>query len=185
MSGNLLKLISKHHPIEDPHPNSENSTAEKPKKVLQLDLGNGSQVHKALPGSSFNSLLLNRYKGGNDYVGWHADDEKLYGPTPQIASVSFGFKSAERCEGEPTSKRAKKLNNSDQHAFTLKHGSLLVMSGFTQREWLHSVPKRVKADSTRINLTFRHIRPRKLHAGAWMVKKLLVALQWKPVAFYM
>ncbi|KAL1537225.1 Alpha-ketoglutarate-dependent dioxygenase alkB 2 [Salvia divinorum] len=252
MSGGLLKLISKQHPIEDPHPNSENSTSEKPKKVVELDLGNGSQVlqiprfisyqhscnyfeyldqnipwtrptirvfarshvqprdtcyvageglpqlvysgyqphayswdefpplkeildmvHKALPGSSFNSLLLNRYKGGNDYVGWHADDEKLYGPTPQIASVSFGcerdfllkrkpskgapVKSAERCEGEPPSKRAKKLNNSDQHAFTLKHGSLLVMSGFTQRDWLHSVPKRVKAESTRINLTFRRI----------------------------
>ncbi|MCI00498.1 alpha-ketoglutarate-dependent dioxygenase alkB-like, partial [Trifolium medium] len=47
-------------------------------------------VHKALPGSSFNSLLLNRYKGGNDYVGWHADDEKLYGPTPEIASLSLG-----------------------------------------------------------------------------------------------
>lgn len=48
------------------------------------------QIHKALPGSSFNSLLLNRYKGGNDYVGWHTDDEKLYGSTPEIASVSFG-----------------------------------------------------------------------------------------------
>lgn len=48
------------------------------------------KVHKVLPGSKFNSLLLNRYKGGNDNVGWHADDEKLYGPTPEIASVSFG-----------------------------------------------------------------------------------------------
>lgn len=48
------------------------------------------KVHKALPGSSFNSLLLNRYKGGNDYVGWHSDDEKLYGLNPEIASVSFG-----------------------------------------------------------------------------------------------
>ncbi|XP_039069300.1 DNA oxidative demethylase ALKBH2-like [Hibiscus syriacus] len=36
-------------------------------------------VHKILPGSMFNSLLLNRYKGGNDYIGWHSDDEKLYG----------------------------------------------------------------------------------------------------------
>lgn len=48
------------------------------------------KVHKALPGSYFNSLLLNRYKCGNDYVGWHSDDEKLYGLTPEIASVSFG-----------------------------------------------------------------------------------------------
>lgn len=48
------------------------------------------KVHNALPGSSFNSLLLNRYNGGNDYVGWHSDDEKLYGPTPEIASLTFG-----------------------------------------------------------------------------------------------
>ncbi|XP_020571072.1 DNA oxidative demethylase ALKBH2 isoform X2 [Phalaenopsis equestris] len=47
-------------------------------------------VHEALPGSRFNSLLLNRYKCGTDYVAWHSDDEKLYGSTPEIASVSFG-----------------------------------------------------------------------------------------------
>ncbi|KAL3740956.1 hypothetical protein ACJRO7_022128 [Eucalyptus globulus] len=47
-------------------------------------------VHKALPGSRFNSLVLNRYDGNNDYVSWHSDDEVLYGPTPEIASVTFG-----------------------------------------------------------------------------------------------
>lgn len=57
---------------------------------LSYTVGFALQVHKALPGSRFNSLLLNRYKGGDDYVGWHADDEKLYGPTPEIASLSFG-----------------------------------------------------------------------------------------------
>ncbi|XP_048226099.1 DNA oxidative demethylase ALKBH2 isoform X2 [Ricinus communis] len=126
-------------------------------------------VHRALPGSRFNSLLLNRYKGGNDNVGWHADDEKLYGPTPEIASVSFGCerefllkkrqsKSKERrCDDEPDRKRLKKSSHVDQHSFTLKHGSLLVMKGNTQRDWLHSVPKRAKAEATRINLTFRHV----------------------------
>ncbi|CAI0380267.1 unnamed protein product [Linum tenue] len=125
-------------------------------------------VHKALPGSKFNSLLLNKYKGGNDNVGWHADDEKLYGPTPEIASVSFGcerefllkkrpskpyskvYRKSE--DEEPAKKRMKK---SDQHSFMLKHGSLLVMRGYTQRDWLHSVPKRAKIEATRINLTFR------------------------------
>ncbi|EEF39474.1 oxidoreductase, putative [Ricinus communis] len=128
-------------------------------------------VHRALPGSRFNSLLLNRYKGGNDNVGWHADDEKLYGPTPEIASVSFGCerefllkkrqsksKAAERrCDDEPDRKRLKKSSHVDQHSFTLKHGSLLVMKGNTQRDWLHSLPKRAKAEATRINLTFRHV----------------------------
>ncbi|KAM7501079.1 hypothetical protein LguiA_025493 [Lonicera macranthoides] len=127
-------------------------------------------VHKALPGSIFNSLLLNRYKGGDDYVGWHADDEKLYGSTPEIASISFGCErdfllkkkpsktsQAKKNEGEPPSKRSKKNVHSDQHSFTLKHGSLLVMRGYTQRDWVHSVPKRAKADAVRINLTFRRV----------------------------
>ncbi|EOY29003.1 Oxidoreductase, 2OG-Fe(II) oxygenase family protein isoform 1 [Theobroma cacao] len=128
-------------------------------------------VHKMLPGTRFNSLLLNRYKGSNDYAGWHADDEKLYGSTPEIASVSFGCerefflkkksrKSSqvlERSDEGPPSKRLKKSNNVDQHCFRLKHGSLLVMRGYTQRDWLHSVPKRAKAETTRINLTFRHV----------------------------
>lgn len=124
-------------------------------------------VHKALPGSRFNSLLINRYKGGNDYVGWHADDEKLYGPTPEIASVSFGCerefilkkkpsKRSRDGSDEPVKKRLKN-NHGDQHSFTLKHGSLLVMRGYTQRDWIHSVPKRAKAEATRINLTFRRV----------------------------
>ncbi|CAI9760224.1 unnamed protein product [Fraxinus pennsylvanica] len=134
------------------------------KEILDL-------VHKALPGSKFNSLLLNRYKGGNDHVGWHADDEKLYGPTPEIASVSFGCERdfflkkkpskttvhAKENGGDPPSKRTKKNNDSDQRSFVLKHGSLLVMRGYTQRDWVHSVPKRVKAAAVRINLTFRLI----------------------------
>ncbi|CAI9087108.1 OLC1v1021097C2 [Oldenlandia corymbosa var. corymbosa] len=137
-------------------------------------------VLKALPGSSFNSILLNRYKGGSDYVSWHSDDEKVYGPTPEIASVSFGcerefllkrkpskgFRAtskgllmASSSGDEPPSKRSKKVTDlstdQQQHVFTLKHGSLLVMRGYTQRDWLHSVPKRTKAESIRINLTFR------------------------------
>ncbi|XP_059438779.1 DNA oxidative demethylase ALKBH2 isoform X1 [Corylus avellana] len=128
-------------------------------------------VHKALPGSSFNSLLLNRYKGGNDYVGWHSDDEKLYGSTPEIASVSFGCERefilkkkpsktshvSKSHDEEPASKRLKKSNHADKHSFTLKHGSLLVMRGNTQRDWIHSVPKRTKVEANRINLTFRHV----------------------------
>lgn len=62
-----------------------------------------------------------------------------------------------RTDDEPVSKRLKKKGNLDQHSFTLKHGSMLVMRGHTQRDWIHSVPRRAKAESTRINLTFRHV----------------------------
>ncbi|TVU00222.1 hypothetical protein EJB05_54330, partial [Eragrostis curvula] len=123
-------------------------------------------VHEALPGSYFNSLLLNRYKTGSDYVSWHADDEPLYGPTPEIASVSLGCEREFLLRKKPTKLQVvsgsgectKRLKvTQQQHSFLLKHGSLLVMKGYTQRDWQHSVPKRAKASSPRINLTFRRV----------------------------
>lgn len=69
------------------------------------------KVHKALPGSSFNSLLLNRYKGGNDNVGWHSDDEKIYGLTPEIASVSFGCDRDFLLKKRPTKKTSEGMIN--------------------------------------------------------------------------
>ncbi|TXG50143.1 hypothetical protein EZV62_026018 [Acer yangbiense] len=39
-----------------------------------------------------------------------------------------------RSDDEPVSKRLKKSSNPDHHSFTLKHGSLLVMRGYTQRD---------------------------------------------------
>ncbi|TVU11617.1 hypothetical protein EJB05_45212, partial [Eragrostis curvula] len=123
-------------------------------------------VHQALPGSYFNSLLLNRYKTGSDYVSWHADDEPLYGPTPEIASVSLGCEREFLLRKKPTKLQVvsgsgectKRLKvTQQQHSFLLKHGSLLVMKGYTQRDWQHSVPKRAKASSPRINLTFRRV----------------------------
>ncbi|KQK18577.1 DNA oxidative demethylase ALKBH2 [Brachypodium distachyon] len=126
-------------------------------------------VHDALPGSNFNSLLLNRYNAGSDYVSWHADDEPLYGPTPEIASVTFGCErdfllrkkpaKSQAASGsrEAARKRPKVSSTPQQHSFLLKHGSLLVMRGYTQRDWQHSLPKRAKAQSPRINLTFRRV----------------------------
>ena len=41
-------------------------------------------------GTTFNSVLLNRYRDGRDSMGWHADDEPELGRTPVIGSVSLG-----------------------------------------------------------------------------------------------
>lgn len=38
-----------------------------------------------------------------------------------------------------------------------EHGSLLIMKGATQSNWLHSLPKSKKISRPRINLTFRTI----------------------------
>jgi alkylated DNA repair dioxygenase AlkB len=39
----------------------------------------------------------------------------------------------------------------------LAHGSLLIMRGGTQANWLHRIPKTAKPVEERLNLTFRAI----------------------------
>ena len=37
-----------------------------------------------IAGVEFNSCLLNLYRDGSDHMGWHSDNEKLYGDNPTI-----------------------------------------------------------------------------------------------------
>ena len=94
----------------------------------------------------FNACLLNLYHSGEEGVSWHSDAEKCLGETPVIASLSFG---AER----KFSFKHKKSQHSVSLA--LENGSLLLMKGGTQINWLHSLPKSTKVKSPRISLTFR------------------------------
>lgn len=101
-------------------------------------------------GASFNTVLLNLYRDGQDTVSWHADDEPELGPSPTIASVSLG---AER----DFVLRHKTRREVDDVTYSLPHGSLLIMRGNTQAEWMHSLPRRKGVTRERINLTFRRI----------------------------
>ena len=104
---------------------------------------------EAATGVAFNGVLLNRYRTGRDSMGWHADDEPEFGDEPVIASVSFGGSRTFQLKH----KRRKELKGSVE----LTHGSLLVMRGGTQANWLHQVPKTAKPVGERLNLTFRRI----------------------------
>ena len=99
---------------------------------------------------TFSSCLLNLYRDGQDSNGWHADDEKELGKNPEIASVSFG---AERLF-HLKHKKIKTL----KHKLSLQNGSLLVMKGETQHQWLHQISKTKKPIGKRINLTFRLLK---------------------------
>ncbi len=98
--------------------------------------------------SPFNSVLANRYADGLQYMSWHADDETALGPEPIIASISVG---APRRFLFKHKKDGRKLE------IVLSDGSLLVMSGRLQQEWLHALPKTRKPLDLRINLTFRYL----------------------------
>ncbi|AVR44776.1 alpha-ketoglutarate-dependent dioxygenase AlkB [Christiangramia fulva] len=98
---------------------------------------------------TFNSVLLNRYRDGNDSISWHTDAEKELGKNPVIASVNFG---AER------KFQLKHIETGEKVELLLKHGSLLVMKGELQHYWKHQVPKTKAKVAERINLTFRVIK---------------------------
>jgi alkylated DNA repair dioxygenase AlkB len=97
---------------------------------------------------NFNSVLLNRYRNGNDSISWHTDAEKELGKNPVIASVNFGA----------TRKfQLRHIQTKEKLEIELTHGSLLIMQGELQHFWQHQVPKTTQNVAERINLTFRVI----------------------------
>ena len=98
---------------------------------------------------SFNSVLLNYYRGGSDSVSWHADDETELGPNPIVASVSLG---AQRTlEFKPKFKIT-----TPKKQIVLGSGSILIMGKTIQNNWLHQLPKISGNIEPRISLTFRN-----------------------------
>lgn len=98
---------------------------------------------------TFNCCLLNYYRDGKDYMGWHRDNEHVLGQYPVIASVSFG---AERLFQFRNYKEKVPVLSLE-----LENGSLLLMKGETQKYWEHRLPKITLPVGPRINLTFRSI----------------------------
>lgn len=97
---------------------------------------------------SFNSVLANLYRDGQDSMGCHADNEKELGLNPLIASLSLGEERLFRLQHKQRKERLDMF---------LQNGDLLIMAGALQHHWLHSLPKTKKSKNPRINLTFRKI----------------------------
>lgn len=103
----------------------------------------------ALCGHSFNAVLINQYRDGNDRMGWHSDDEPELGAQPWIASYNLGAKRAFAFRRRGQTRTG--------HTLELAHDQLLLMSPGVQHGWQHAVPVRQRIHDRRINLTFRHI----------------------------
>ncbi|KAM9743817.1 DNA oxidative demethylase ALKBH2 isoform 1-T2 [Menidia menidia] len=106
---------------------------------------------------TFNFVLINRYKDGQDHMGEHRDDEKELDPFCPIASVSLGaardfvFRHRDS-RGKQSSRQIEPVK------LELTHGSLLLMNPPTNTFWYHSLPVRKRVITPRINLTFRRIQ---------------------------
>ena len=94
-----------------------------------------------------NGILVNWYKDGEDYIGWHSDDESQIDQNAPIYTISLGdtrtFKIREK-------KDKKKVTN-----YELEDNDYLIMGGEFQKNYQHHLPKRKKCKNSRISITIR------------------------------
>jgi hypothetical protein len=95
----------------------------------------------------YNYCLLNRYRSGQDSMGWHADNEPEMGNV--IGSLSLG--ATRKC-------RIRHNVTRDTKTFLVGNGTLIIMAGAMQQFWQHEVPKTKQNVGERINVTFRKIQ---------------------------
>ena len=100
-----------------------------------------------LAGVTFDSVLLNYYRDGNDSVAWHDDQDGRPGKNMLVASVSLGQ--------ERRFDIRRKSDHSDKMSVLLEDGSYILMKGRFQDDWEHRIAKSSKPMAARINLTFR------------------------------
>lgn len=99
-------------------------------------------------GLASNGVLVNRYADGKECMGAHSDDEPEIAHGSDIASINLGA---------TRDFVIKHKHSQVKYSISLHSGDLLIMHWPMQRDWLHSVPKRLKVKDPRWNYTFRQL----------------------------
>jgi alkylated DNA repair dioxygenase AlkB len=126
------------------------------------------EVLRKRTGYEPNFVLVNYYSSGRDHLGWHADDERDLGPTPDILSLSLGaerdFQFRHRAAFPQAGKPAPRPELQTV-TIPLRSGSLLIMRDPTNKYWKHQLPRRGGQKALeigeRLNLTWRRILARR------------------------
>ena len=102
----------------------------------------------AVLGTNFNTILLNKYKDGEDCIGFHRDRENGWVEGTGFATLSLGAERDFIVKHESTG-ASRSILHLDGHALYLPYPM--------NQECLHGVPKRKRVKDCRISLTFREI----------------------------
>lgn len=99
----------------------------------------------AVCGTTFNGILVNRYRDGNDHIGKHADSERSLVRGAPIATVSYG------------AARIFRIRAGGQIVYdhTTLSNELLVMGGSFQADLTHEIPVQKRVLHERVSFTFR------------------------------
>ncbi|WP_347218015.1 alpha-ketoglutarate-dependent dioxygenase AlkB [Chryseobacterium sp.] len=106
------------------------------------------QKCEEVSGETYNSCLLNLYHDGSEGMAYHSDGETDLKKHGAIASLTFGAERKFLFKHKTTKEKVE---------IFLENGSLLIMKGATQDNWLHRLPSTTKVKTPRVNLTFRTI----------------------------
>tara|TARA_Y100000590_G_scaffold389536_1_gene464640 strand:+ start:5726 stop:6394 length:669 start_codon:yes stop_codon:yes gene_type:complete len=107
----------------------------------------------------FNSVLINKYRDGEDSIKPHKDCPQSFGIYPIISVLSVGdtreinIKRIIYNENNLASLREYK-NTDYNFVLPLKNNSLFIMAGASQKYFTHEIPK-CDSNKTRYSLTFR------------------------------
>lgn len=112
----------------------------------ETDEGDNSQ-HK------YNMVLVNWYGSGNDYIGWHRDDEKQIVPDSDVMTISFGGERKFKIKYESVKKTDSQIKITRD--YITKNNSYLIMGGTFQSEFKHHIPRSKTMTEPRISITFR------------------------------
>lgn len=124
-----------------------------------------------LVGHPLNHVLIQLYRGGNDYISEHSDKTLDIAKGSSIVNVSFGAQRTMRLRTKKDSK-SKTGDEEDMQRETqrvaMPHNSMFVLGLKSNEKWVHGImaDKRLVAERSeaetaysgaRISLTFRHI----------------------------
>jgi alkylated DNA repair dioxygenase AlkB len=96
-----------------------------------------------------NFVLVNLYRDGEDYIGYHSDSENNLDQCYPILGVTFGAVRPFRLRDKTTQ---------ETYEVLLENGSCVGMFPLCQSKYKHSVPKSKKVKTGRISLPFRVIK---------------------------
>ncbi len=120
-----------------------------------------SMLHKF----NFNSVLINKYRDGTDFIRPHKDDTRIFGENPTIVSASFGAQRKfimKRVHFDSFNPKSMKMNDKERDLnleIPIENGTIIIMAGACQKYFSHEVPIDASCDKIRYNLTFRHHYP--------------------------
>ena len=95
----------------------------------------------------YNGILINKYSGGEDYIGKHSDDEKGLDSRVGVVALSYGAVRTFRIRNKETGSIVKDLPT--------EPNKIIQMAGDFQKEFTHEIPIQKKINGTRYSFTFR------------------------------